>query len=111
MSRYELQTHDEDLSIHVGWDENQAMFYMETQELGLPIDYALESELDNLAIQAERYGEMPEAIKENLLREESKYFAQDHDFAMPAEKDLTWEEDLQIIIDEHDFSRGDEWEL
>lgn len=111
MSRYELQTHDEDLSIHVGWDENQAVFYMQAQESGHLIDYAVETELDDLVIQAERYGEMPEAIKEDLLREESKYFAQDHDFAIAEENTLTWEEDLDLIIDEYEFARGDEWEL
>ncbi len=109
MSRYELKSFEEDVSIHVGWDQKQSMFYLEAQDHGFPGEYVLEADLDNLVIQAERYGEVPENVREELLREESRHFANNVDFNRSAESEIDWEEDLDLM-DDFDFSRDDGWE-
>ncbi len=101
MSRFTLDSFNDDLSIHLGWDEEQSMFYMEAQNRGVPGEYILENELDDIVIQAEQYADVPEHIKESLLLEESRYYAQDAQYNLSAESELEWEEDLDLISEEY----------
>ncbi|MGH1404342.1 MAG: hypothetical protein ACRBDL_08860 [Alphaproteobacteria bacterium] len=70
MSRHELNAFQDEYSIHVGWDNEHGMYYLEAQVNEMPGEYVLEADVDQISMQAERYAEIEESLKEQLLQDE-----------------------------------------